>query len=104
MSIENRKFVLSAIRKIKSIIKSGELGDIYYINANWLNLGLLQPDVNVVFDLVPEGIFNLTFPFIVGTSASPPKTAVPKSIVVLQNKLFFSLSKISCFLIKIKDF
>jgi predicted dehydrogenase len=40
-----------AINKIKSIIESGELGDIYYIKAEWLNLGLLQPDVNVVWDL-----------------------------------------------------
>ncbi len=47
-----------AIRKIKEIVKSGELGDIYYIKANWLNLGLLQPDVNVVFDLAPH-IFSI---------------------------------------------
>jgi len=39
------------INKMKEIIDSGELGDIYYIRANWLNLGLLQPDVNVIWDL-----------------------------------------------------
>lgn len=43
-----------AIEKIKEIIESGELGNIYYIRAEWLNLGLLQPDVNVVWDLVPH--------------------------------------------------
>lgn len=47
-----------AIRKIRKIIESGELGDIYYINANWLNLGKLQPDVNVVFDLAPH-VFSI---------------------------------------------
>jgi predicted dehydrogenase len=47
-----------AIRKIKQIIDSKELGDIYYIKANWLNLGLLQPDVNVVFDLATH-IFSI---------------------------------------------
>lgn len=40
-----------AINKMKDIIKSGELGDIYYIRAEWLSLGLLQPDVNVIWDL-----------------------------------------------------
>jgi predicted dehydrogenase len=40
-----------AIRKIKNIVKNGELGEIYYITTNWLNLGILQPDVNVIFDL-----------------------------------------------------
>lgn len=47
-----------AIRQIKKIIESGELGEIYYINANWLNLGLIQPDVNVVFDLATH-IFSI---------------------------------------------
>lgn len=40
-----------AINKMKEIIESNELGDIYYIRADWLNLGLLQPDVNVIWDL-----------------------------------------------------
>jgi len=42
----------NAINKMKEIIKSDELGDIYYIRADWLNLGLLQPDVDVIWDLV----------------------------------------------------
>ena len=40
-----------AIIKMKEIIESGELGDIYYARSEWLNLGLLQPDVNVIWDL-----------------------------------------------------
>jgi predicted dehydrogenase len=43
-----------SINKIKGIIEAKELGDIYYMRANWLNLGLLQPDVNVIWDLVPH--------------------------------------------------
>lgn len=43
-----------AINKIKEIINSGELGEIYYLRAEWLNLGLLQPDVNVIWDLAPH--------------------------------------------------
>ncbi len=46
----------SAVRKIKEIIKSGELGDIYYINAQRLNLGLFQKDYNVIWDLAPHDI------------------------------------------------
>ncbi len=40
-----------AIIKIKQIIKSGELGEILYIDSVRANLGLFQPDSNVVFDL-----------------------------------------------------
>ena len=46
----------AAVVKVKEIIDSGELGDIYYINSQRLNLGLFQPDINVVWDLAPHDI------------------------------------------------
>lgn len=46
----------SAVRRMKEIIDSGELGDIYYINSQRLNLGLFQQDINVVWDLAPHDI------------------------------------------------
>ena len=47
---------MPAINKMEEIARSGELGDIRYIHANWLNLGLLQPDVNVTWDLATHVI------------------------------------------------
>jgi len=46
----------SAVRKIKEIIHSGELGEIQYIAARRLNLGLFQKDINVAWDLAPHDI------------------------------------------------
>jgi predicted dehydrogenase len=46
----------SAVRKMKEIVDSGELGEIYYINSQRLNLGLFQKDINVVWDLAPHDI------------------------------------------------
>ena len=46
----------AAVWKIKQIIDSGELGKIYYINSQRLNLGLFQQDINVVWDLAPHDI------------------------------------------------
>ncbi len=46
----------SAVKKMKEIIDSGELGEIYYINSQRLNLGLFQQDINVVWDLGPHDI------------------------------------------------
>jgi predicted dehydrogenase len=40
-----------AIRRIKQVIDSGELGDILYFNSIRVNLGLFQSDINVVWDL-----------------------------------------------------
>jgi len=45
-----------AVRKIKEIIQSGELGEIYYISSQRLNLGLFQKDINVAWDLAPHDI------------------------------------------------
>jgi predicted dehydrogenase len=40
-----------AVRKIRELIASGQLGDIYYYDAVRVNLGLFQHDVNVIWDL-----------------------------------------------------
>ena len=40
-----------AVRRIKSLIDEGDLGDIYYYDSVRINLGLFQHDVNVLWDL-----------------------------------------------------
>lgn len=41
----------AAVRKIRDLIASNALGDIYYYDAVRVNLGLFQHDVNVIWDL-----------------------------------------------------
>ena len=45
-----------AINRVKEIIQSGEIGNVYYISSSRLNLGLFQRDINVVWDLAPHDI------------------------------------------------
>lgn len=45
-----------AVNVVRDMIASGELGQVYYINATRVNLGLLQPDINVIWDLAPHDI------------------------------------------------
>jgi predicted dehydrogenase len=40
-----------AVRKIRELISSGQLGEIYYYDAVRVNLGLFQHDVSVIWDL-----------------------------------------------------
>jgi predicted dehydrogenase len=40
-----------AVRKIKAIAESGQLGDILYYDSTRINLGLFQHDVDVIWDL-----------------------------------------------------
>lgn len=51
----------AAVNKIKEVIDSGELGDIYYISTTRVNLGIFQDDINVVWDLAPHDISILNF-------------------------------------------
>lgn len=46
----------SPVLKIRDIIQSGELGEIFYISSVRANLGLFQRDVNVAWDLATHDI------------------------------------------------
>ena len=55
-------FVFSpAVRKVKEIIDAGELGDIYFVTTQRVNLGLHQKDVSVVWDLAPHDLSILYY-------------------------------------------
>jgi predicted dehydrogenase len=45
-----------AARKIKEVIQSATLGELLYFDSVRVNLGLFQPDVNVVWDLASHDI------------------------------------------------
>ncbi len=45
-----------AVRKIKDLIRAGELGEIKYFDSVRINLGLFQHDVNVIWDLAPHDL------------------------------------------------
>jgi len=52
---------MGAVKKIKEIVKAGELGDIYYYDSTRVNLGLFQYDVNVVYDLAVHDLSILDY-------------------------------------------
>jgi predicted dehydrogenase len=45
-----------AVRRMKEIINAGDIGEVQYIAARRLNLGLFQKDINVAWDLAPHDI------------------------------------------------
>jgi predicted dehydrogenase len=59
-----------AVRKMKEIIDRGEIGDPYYFDSVRINLGLIQRDVNVLWDLAPHDVA------ILGHLISEPPVAV----------------------------
>ena len=45
-----------AVRKIRDLVDTGALGDLYYYDSLRVNLGLFQHDVNVIWDLAPHDL------------------------------------------------
>lgn len=62
MLMTGHTFVFTAaVNKIKELIDSGELGEIYYISTTRVNLGIFQPNINVVWDLAPHDVSILNY-------------------------------------------
>lgn len=52
-----------AVCSVKSMLDRNELGDIFFISASRVNLGLHQPDISVVWDLGPHDFSILMYWF-----------------------------------------
>jgi predicted dehydrogenase len=52
-----------AVRKIRELIDSGELGELHYYDSARINLGLVQADVNVLWDLAVHDLSIIQFLF-----------------------------------------
>ena len=50
-----------AVMKIRDLIAAGYLGEILFIDSVRINLGLIQPDVDVFWDLAPHDLSILDF-------------------------------------------
>ncbi|KAA3641873.1 MAG: gfo/Idh/MocA family oxidoreductase [Armatimonadetes bacterium] len=51
----------AAVRYIANMVDSGELGTFHYLDSVRINLGLVQPDVDVFWDLAPHDLSILDF-------------------------------------------
>jgi predicted dehydrogenase len=50
-----------AVQYVKEYVESGRLGAIHYVHTARLNFGLLQPDVDVLWDLAPHDLSILMY-------------------------------------------
>lgn len=54
----------SAVQRLREMIRGGAIGDLQYLDSVRINLGLVQPDVDVLWDLAPHdlSIFDAVLP------------------------------------------
>lgn len=51
----------SPVIKVKELISSGEIGDVFYVTSSRVNLGIHRHDVSVVWDLAPHDLSILSY-------------------------------------------
>ncbi|MGA1192858.1 MAG: Gfo/Idh/MocA family protein [Kiritimatiellia bacterium] len=56
LMVDHTYLYSSPVRKIKEIVDGGDIGELRYIAARRLNLGLFQADINVTWDLAPHDL------------------------------------------------
>lgn len=61
LAVDHTFLFSGAVRKIKELIQNHELGDIYYFDSERINLGLIQQDANVIWDLAPHDLSILNY-------------------------------------------
>lgn len=50
-----------AVKKMKELTDNNELGELYYYDSVRVNLGLVQGDINVIWDLAPHDISIMNY-------------------------------------------
>ncbi|MDQ1395386.1 MAG: hypothetical protein QOG64_645 [Acidimicrobiaceae bacterium] len=50
-----------AVQKIRDLVATGTLGEIHYFDSVRINLGIVQPDIDVFWDLAPHDLSVLDF-------------------------------------------
>ncbi len=50
-----------AVQRIRQLVRAGDLGDVQFIDSVRINLGLVQRDIDVLWDLAPHDLSILDF-------------------------------------------
>ena len=61
LMVDHTFLYTGAVQKMKEIIDAGSIGNPCYFDSTRINLGLFQPDINVLWDLAPHDISILTY-------------------------------------------
>jgi len=61
LNVDHTFIYTPAVKKIKELFDSGDLGDFLYFDSVRINLGLFQHDINVLWDLAPHDLSILYY-------------------------------------------
>ena len=88
LTVDHTFVYTGAVRKIKQLVDSGHLGQLYYYDSVRVNLGLFQHDVNVLWDLAVHDLSIMDYvldarPCMVVATGMAHITGQPKDVAYL---------------------
>jgi predicted dehydrogenase len=88
LAVDHTFVFTGAVKKIRDLVATGSLGDIYYYDSVRVNLGLFQRDVNVIWDLAVHDLAILDYvlretPIAVNATATGHVAGEPENIAYL---------------------
>jgi predicted dehydrogenase len=86
-----------AVQKMKEIIESRVIGTPLYFDSSRINLGLFQPDINVLWDLAPHDISILSY-LITETPESINATGISHTRNKIENIAYLTVNYNSSFI------
>jgi predicted dehydrogenase len=72
----------AAVNRVREFIENGDLGDIYYIYSQRLNLGRIRQDINVMWNLAPHDVSIILY-----WLKEEPVSVSAKGYIYLQEEL-----------------
>ncbi len=61
LMVDHTFIYTGAVQRMKEILDTGELGELYYFDSVRVNLGLFQHDIDVLWDLAPHDLSILAY-------------------------------------------
>lgn len=97
LMVDHTFLYTGAVQKMKEIIDSKVIGMPRYFDSSRINLGLFQPDVNVIWDLAPHDLSILTY-LVKDTPASINATGISHTQNGIENIAYMTVNYDSDFI------
>jgi len=75
LMVDHTFLYTGAVRRMKELVESGEIGEMLYFDSVRINLGLVQSDINVMWDLAPHDFSILNYLYDRDPVAVPTRTS-----------------------------
>lgn len=97
LMVDHTFLYTGAVEKIKELIDTDMLGNLKYLDSTRINLGLFQPDINVLWDLAPHDLSILRYVY----NAKPYSvnaTGISHTVNGIENMAFLTINYTSGFI------